>query len=470
MLGSIKELGEWKEYKIKLFWGDNHCWCTKEPVMVNDPFFEYKYALFGVQGDLQFWENGINRIADLETLPFDESMNGTGTKHIFISDVWEEYKLRFTLYDPLYERGDQMVMIPNEGSGLSASYPMERIEGPEDWLLSKYGKPVPVWECEIPLQNNNGDSEGQFLDSNQIAFSYTYAKKKRAGAYLIKERTPMRRFLIENPNTYQGELANPKLSSTPHYKLSDSVKIVNGVVEKADGTFLYDFFYNEIIEDSKKHNILVGPCPQTNADVKKMVLEGKVTAVLSLQTEAEQEQRAINNRQLKTWYRDQGIKSFINFPVEDNNLEDYSEDNFQACKALDQLLQQNQRVYIHCTAGMSRAQTITITYLALFQKSRFWFNSAKVEEIVRKNCNGCAPNMQCVQRTIQKYGHLFNKKVKLVDETERRRLDIIAQREEKLLWERRDIYLKAERDRNSRIKDQENELIKQRRKLEEYER
>jgi hypothetical protein len=28
VLGSIKELGQWKEYKIKLFWGDNHCWCT----------------------------------------------------------------------------------------------------------------------------------------------------------------------------------------------------------------------------------------------------------------------------------------------------------------------------------------------------------------------------------------------------------------------------------------------------------
>jgi protein-tyrosine phosphatase len=54
-------------------------------------------------------------------------------------------------------------------------------------------------------------------------------------------------------------------------------------------------------------------------------------------------------------YKDKGIKSFINLPVEDNNLEDYSEDNFQACKALDQLLEQKQRVYVHCTAGMSRA-------------------------------------------------------------------------------------------------------------------
>lgn len=166
VLGSIKELGLWKEYKIKLYWGDNHCWSTKEPVIVNAPYFEYKYALFGVQGELEFWENGINRIADLETLPFEDATSSSGIKHIFISDVWEEYKLRFTLYDPLYERGDQMVMCPSDNSGLDTTYPMERIDGPEDWLLSKYGKAVPVWECEIPLKNGNGDSEGQFLETS----------------------------------------------------------------------------------------------------------------------------------------------------------------------------------------------------------------------------------------------------------------------------------------------------------------
>jgi hypothetical protein len=39
-------------------------------------------------------------------------------------------------------------------------------------------------------------------------------------------------------------------------------------------------------------------------------------------------------------YNDQGIKSFVNIPVEDNNLEEYSEVNFQACQALDKLLSQ----------------------------------------------------------------------------------------------------------------------------------
>ena len=53
VLGSIKELGLWKAYKLKLFWTDNHIWRNKEPLLVNDPYFEYKYALFGTDGELQ---------------------------------------------------------------------------------------------------------------------------------------------------------------------------------------------------------------------------------------------------------------------------------------------------------------------------------------------------------------------------------------------------------------------------------
>jgi len=148
---------------------------------VDDPYFEYKFVLFGTEGELQFWEAGINRIADLETLPHEMSSTPNGPKHVFIHDVWEEYKIRFTLFDPLYERGDQMVLIPEAGSGLSNTYPMNRVESPEEWLLSKYGKPVSLWECEIPLQNTNGDAEGQFLKNHNIAFTYTYAKKRMNG-------------------------------------------------------------------------------------------------------------------------------------------------------------------------------------------------------------------------------------------------------------------------------------------------
>jgi len=60
------------------------------------------------------------------------------------------------------------------------------------------------------------------------------------------------------------------------------VKIVNGIVEKADGTFLYGFFFNEIVESGRQHNIVIGSYPLYEIDVEKMVKNGKITAVLNL--------------------------------------------------------------------------------------------------------------------------------------------------------------------------------------------
>lgn len=81
---------------------------------------------------------------------------------------------------------------------------------------------------------------------------------------------------------YKGELSNINVSSTPHYKVKDMVKVVNGTVEKADGTFLYGFFFNEVEEPGRNHNIIIGSYPLYEVDVNKMVKNGKVTAVLNL--------------------------------------------------------------------------------------------------------------------------------------------------------------------------------------------
>ena len=46
VLGSIPELGEWKTGILKLYWTEGHIWKNKEPLFINHPYFEYKYALF----------------------------------------------------------------------------------------------------------------------------------------------------------------------------------------------------------------------------------------------------------------------------------------------------------------------------------------------------------------------------------------------------------------------------------------
>ena len=108
-------------------------------------------------------------------------------------------------------------------------------------------------------------------------------------------------------------------------------------------------------------------------------------------------QRGLTEDQIKSWYQKHGIKSYVKFPLLDDNLDVYSENLFHACKALDHLLsKQKEKVYIHCTAGLSRSTTVVITYLTLFQKSKMWFNTNKVEDLVAQCCSGSSPNIQAV--------------------------------------------------------------------------
>lgn len=56
---------------------------------------------------------------------------------------------------------------------------MERTNKASNWLSSKYGKPVSVWETQVQMKNQHGDAAGQFLQGHNVAFEYSYMKKVR---------------------------------------------------------------------------------------------------------------------------------------------------------------------------------------------------------------------------------------------------------------------------------------------------
>jgi len=72
-----------------------------------------------------------------------------------------------------------------------------------------------------------------------------------------------------------------------HWHIEDEVNIINGYVEKADGTFLEGFFFNKIHEGGEFKNIILGPYPLYEVDVEQLVSKGKIDAVLNLQTDTE---------------------------------------------------------------------------------------------------------------------------------------------------------------------------------------
>ena len=65
---------------------------------------------------------------------------------------------------------------------------------------------------------------------------------------LIEERSPRRLISLRDPSDYACEISDKEKSATCHWKIQDDVNIVNGIVEKADGTFLKDFFFHMLFE------------------------------------------------------------------------------------------------------------------------------------------------------------------------------------------------------------------------------
>ena len=113
-------------------------------------------------------------------------------KAISLYDVWESYKIRFTLFDPLYSQNDEMWLQTSIESGMNAIKMERTIQ--QQWLTSKYGKPVQLWECSLHFQNRGGDNQGQFLDGHnpQINYSYVKGNKNQLDIEQVIERQPQR--------------------------------------------------------------------------------------------------------------------------------------------------------------------------------------------------------------------------------------------------------------------------------------
>jgi hypothetical protein len=70
VLGSIPELGKWKEFKYHLQWTEGDVWESITPLVTHSFYFQYKYALLEEKGTkLINWEKGIDRLADMEIMP-----------------------------------------------------------------------------------------------------------------------------------------------------------------------------------------------------------------------------------------------------------------------------------------------------------------------------------------------------------------------------------------------------------------
>ena len=466
VVGDIADLGNWKGHKHMLKWTEGHIWVSEKPLITNQRHFCYKYRVLE-DNEVRHWEDGIDRICQPELLPekvsggpgVSSSLATTNVKNVYCHDTWETYHVHFSVFDPLFTPGDEMWLEPAAGSSLQP-VKMDRVSdiSTKTWLFQKYGRPVPLWRGSIKMSNTYKNVDGQFQAGGNEVIQYSYHKVLRdvGRAGRVLERQPPRKLVVQHPRGYGNQLT----VTAPQHELTEEVYVVNGAVEKADGTFLQGFFFHEIGEENATFDIILGSYPLYEVDVERMENGGRISAVLSLQSNEELAQRGVDEHEVRAWYKQHHISQYVRRPVDDlGTPEDYADALFDAAVQLDRLREQRHRVYIHCTAGQSRATTLAITYLCLFVKSKHWQSPGLVEQEVTKMHAGATPNMRavalCLHRRAQFQRDILDRMQRETDaealarkarEAERRRLDKILRQEEQHLWQRREDYLRAERE------------------------
>ena len=107
--------------------------------------------------------------------------------------------------------------------------------------------------------------------------------------------------------------------------------------------------------------LLVGEYP-TPEDVAWLRDEQGVTAVVSLQDDADLASKGVKLAALEESYRQQGVR-FHRFPVPDGDDRNLAARLGEIVELLVGLVDGGDRVYLHCNAGLNRAPTVAIAYL-----------------------------------------------------------------------------------------------------------
>lgn len=108
-------------------------------------------------------------------------------------------------------------------------------------------------------------------------------------------------------------------------------------------------------------NLLVGEYP-TSDDARWLRGTQRVTAVLSLQDDADLASKGLLLAEIEAAYRAHGLR-FHRMPVPDCDNDCLQARLDAIVGQLRELHDGGERVYLHCNAGMNRAPTVAIAYL-----------------------------------------------------------------------------------------------------------
>ena len=139
-----------------------------------------------------------------------------------------------------------------------------------------------------------------------------------------------------------------------------------------------------------RDHLLVGEYPMPD-DVRWLAETHGVTAVVSLQDDADLAAKGLDVAALEAAYRDAGL-AFQRFPVPDGDEGHLVARLAAVVGHITRLVDAGGRVYLHCNAGYNRAPTVAIAFLTTHEGL-----SPDAARAEMRACRACVPYMRAVE-------------------------------------------------------------------------
>lgn len=344
--GDSPDFGNWKSPKFKLRWSDGHIWQGNYQMAKSSNNIKFKFVCHS--NEYNKWEEGENRLLSTHNL---NGLPKTSEGKYILDCVWNHFKINFNIhYVP--SNPDSFMQVVGDPPALSNwqkqnEKPVKMELKKDKEIIAKDGNKIKGFWTVTALM--------KISDIRNFDFEYRYSLYDPKSGTAIWEREPNRHlhfFLNEDEiHTFN----NPKISPDSCYLLT------NSFLEILDVNFVANLVFNKM--GDKK--IYIGPYPQSENDFK-IISESGINSILNVQSDKDLIFRQINHQLQLKQSKSYGIK--INrYPIEDFNQEDLAEKLKGAGDLLNKLLKEGNTVYVHCTAGMSRAAATVIIYLVLYE-------------------------------------------------------------------------------------------------------
>ena len=446
IFGESPDFGNWKYPKFKLRWSEGHIWQANYQISKSSNNIKFKFVCHSNNNDK--WEEGENRILSPHNL---NGLEKTTEGNYILDCVWNHFKINFNIHYVPPTPGAYMQVV---GDPLSLSNWQKNNEKPvkmelkeDKEITAKDGNKITGFWTVTALMRNS--------DKSNFDFEYRYSLYDPKSGTAIWEREPNRHLHFFSNEEEIETFNNPKISPDSCYLLT------NSFLEILDVNFVANLVFNRM--GDKK--IYIGPYPQSLDDFK-LISEAGINSILNVQSDKDLIFRQINHELQLRQAKNLGIK--INrYPMEDFNQEDLAEKLKGAGDLLHKLLKEGNTVYVHCTAGMSRAAATVIIYLVLYEN----YTVEEAANFCKKHRPVICPNYGVINKIASIYkpgsemndGNIvnfipssFSRRISQEIEKERQR-EIEREKERRRLREER----KAERLKKEQMRKEKEKLLQE---------